>query len=220
MDNENVKALDVFEEEGNINTDVVAVTAKRRKKAQKGKKNRSSGAKQKTSTSRKHIEVKRKVSKGLGPLKASLSEEESGSESKRRKILRKEKVLPRDERNKILNSQKVMSGRVFDPWIFNQPGMVELVEFIKHQKWMHLFEKLVSLVFENEVRDLFYTIMFVKDVLSLTKMMQGIKMELNEEILRNILEIPIVGIKSVKNQQPSVEFMQTTFKVGGTYYRG
>lgn len=41
-------------------------------------------------------------------------------------------------------------------------------------------------------------------------------MELNKEILGNFFDIPIVGIKSVKNQQPFVEFMQTSFKMEGT----
>lgn len=31
-----------------------------------------------------------------------------------------------------------------------------------------------------------------------------------------ILENPIIGVRSVKNQQPSVEFMKNTSKVGGT----
>lgn len=60
-----------------------------------------------------------------------------------------------------------MLGRVFDPRIFEQPRMVELVEYVKHLGWLDLFEKQVPSVFEKGVREFIYTIKFTKDGLSL-----------------------------------------------------
>lgn len=43
-----------------------------------------------------------------------------------------EKVMSREERNEILKTQKVLSGRVFDSRIFEKTGIVELVEYVRH----------------------------------------------------------------------------------------
>lgn len=74
---------------------------------------------------------------------------------------------------------------------------------------MHLFKEPVPSVFEKEAREFFYAIKFVEDGLSLSALVQGIKIKLDEEILGMSLDIPIIGVRFVKNQQPSVEFMQT-----------
>lgn len=84
--------------------------------------------------------MKRKVFKGTSPAQVSQRAGESGSASKRREVQKKVKVFSRENRNKISKSQKVLPERIFDPKIFNQPEMVELVKFVKYQDQMHLFE--------------------------------------------------------------------------------
>lgn len=64
---------------------------------------------------------------------------------------------------------------------------------------MHLFVKPIPLGFENKVKGIFYTIKFAEDGLSLTAIMQGIKIKLNEKILGSDLYIPIVRVKLVKH---------------------
>lgn len=65
-----------------------------------------------------------------GPMKRNITEEEPGSGSKRRKVEKQERALTRKKGNEILRSQKVLTVRVFDSWIFKQPRMVELVEYV------------------------------------------------------------------------------------------
>lgn len=50
----------------------------------------------------------------------------------------------------------------------------------------------------------------------LATVIKGIKIKLDEEILGKIPNIPIIRVRSVKNQLPSVEFMQAASKVGWT----
>lgn len=52
--------------------------------------------------------------------------------SKIRKVEELGKALTKQERNGMLRSQKVLTGRVFDSRIFEQPGIVELVKYVKH----------------------------------------------------------------------------------------
>lgn len=68
----------------------------------------------------------------------------------------------------IFKTQKVLFGRIFDPKIFEKPSMVELVEYVQHQGWLHLLEEPAPMVFEREVRAFYYTIDFVDDGSSLT----------------------------------------------------
>lgn len=81
---------------------------------------------------------------------------------------------------------------------------------------MYCFEEPISSVFEKLVRECFYIIKFSKDGLSLPTLVWRIKMKLDKEILGKILNISIVSVRSMKIQQPSIEFMQTASKVGGT----
>lgn len=103
---------------------------------------------------------------------------------------------------------------MFDPRIFYQPGTVELVESLRNQEWMHSFEKPISSMFENKVRILYHQV--CRGWVESNNNGARIKMELNEEILANILDIPIVGIKSVKNHKLYLEFIQIASKVEGT----
>lgn len=51
---------------------------------------------------------------GPGPQKRKETEVEPGSGSKRRKVKEVENSVTRKERNRILRTQKVLTGRVFD----------------------------------------------------------------------------------------------------------
>lgn len=53
------------------------------------------------------------------------------------------------------------------------------------------------------------------NVLSLTGMVNRVEIFLNEEMLRKILGVHVDGIKSVKDKQPFLCFVQSTFKVSG-----
>lgn len=64
----------------------------------------------------------------------------------------------------------MLTGRVFDPKIFDQPGICEVVEFERHQDWVYLFETLVPIVHESKIKDFLFIIKFVEDDLRLTNM--------------------------------------------------
>lgn len=76
---------------------------------------------------------------GHGSKKSKVVEEELGS--KRIKVDKVEKSVTRKERNETLRSQKVLIESIFNSRIFDKPGMVELVECVKHRGWLHLLEK-------------------------------------------------------------------------------
>lgn len=61
---------------------------------------------------------------------------------------------------------------------------------------------------------------FSKDGLSLTAMVHALDIFLDELSLKEILDTPLNGIKSVKTQQPSLEFIQSTSKVGANSKAG
>lgn len=82
------KDVDVVED-WNIDTDIAAAIAKKRKEAQEG----ILWAKPKTTALKKHIAVKRKAFEGPGPLRESLEEEESGSVTKGRKCRKKRSLF-------------------------------------------------------------------------------------------------------------------------------
>lgn len=48
---------------------------------------------------------------------------------------------------------------------------------------------------------------FLKDGLSLTTQVQEKVLKLYKEILERILDIPIIGVRTVMNQQPTIEFI-------------
>lgn len=68
---------------------------------------------------------------------------------KRRKT---EKVLTRDQRISLLQNQKVMNGRVFEPTTKNSLGMHELIDAAQFQGRGHLSEWPVSFLHEWEVK--------------------------------------------------------------------
>lgn len=83
------------------------------------------------------------------------------------------KDVSREKRNKILKTQKALSGRMFNPRIYEKPSMVELVKYVRHQGWLHLLEEPTPMVFEGEVREFYYTREFSDDGFSLTTQVQG-----------------------------------------------
>lgn len=50
--------------------------------------------------------------------------------------------MSRKKRIGNLTTQKVLSWRVFDPRIYEKLEMVELVENMRHQGWLHLLDEL------------------------------------------------------------------------------
>lgn len=56
--------------------------------------------------------------------------------------------------------------------------------------------------------------------MSLYVLVQGKKMKLYKETLENILYIPIIRVRSIKNQPPLEEFMKDASKVGGASTAG
>lgn len=112
---EHIVVVEVGGREGDINVDVATTTEMMRKKVHKGRRTKSS-----------------KVKPTPPHPKENLLEEVSVSASKRRKLKKKDQVLLSEERNEILKYQKVFSGRVLNPRIFEQPRMVELVEYARH----------------------------------------------------------------------------------------
>ncbi|MCE3052083.1 hypothetical protein HAX54_051528 [Datura stramonium] len=59
--------------------------------------------------------------------------------------------LTREKRQEILKTQKVLSGRVFDPEIENMEGMTDLMEMIVYHAWRHLFTPSILEFHEKEV---------------------------------------------------------------------
>lgn len=77
-------------------------------------------------------------------------------------------------------------------------------------------EKLLKI----KLREFYYTTNFSEDGLSLTAQVQGKKIELDKEALGIILDVAIMGMRTVGKQQPSTEFMVEASKVGGTSIAG
>lgn len=80
---------------------------------------------------------------------------------------------------------------------------------------MYLFDTFVPTVYKVEVKDFFFTIEFNKDGSSLTRIVNGREILLDEVFHREIQGVPIVGIGSVQDQQPLLLFVQSLSKVSG-----
>lgn len=94
-------------------------------------------------------------------------------------------------------------------------GMVDLVEYIKCQKWLHLFTIPILDVCEEEVRDFYYILKFSDDGQKLSSMVQGVEIHLDENILGEILDVPEEGIRPIKGKDPSLEFILKVSKLTG-----
>lgn len=91
---------------------------------------------------------------------------------------------------------------MFDHSIFDQPSICVLVKFVWNQNLLHLFEMLVPVFYEQEVKDFYYTIKFSEYGLNLITMVQGIEFFLEEMILKDIFNLPIV-------QGPTISLRKT-----------
>lgn len=69
----------------------------------------------------------------------------------------------------------MLTSRVIDPTSFDQHGMHKFVKLIKHQDLIPLFETPILSINEKKVKDIFYTIRFAEDGVSLTTMVQRVK---------------------------------------------
>lgn len=66
------------------------------------------------------------------------------------------------------------------------------------------------------MRKFYYSMEFSKDGLSLTAQVQEKVLKLYKEILEKILDIPIIGVRTMMNQQPTIEFIFEASKIGVT----
>lgn len=155
--------VEVVDEENKDETDddVVVAIEKIRKGAGTVKPAKSRIGKPKKAARKKIIVVKRNkanVLEGPDPNVDSIfpTQDDTPSKgpytsSKQRKVQKKEKVLTREERIKVLRTRKVLNGWVCDLKIFDKLGMRELVEIVTFQEWIHLFELPVHVVHDKEV---------------------------------------------------------------------
>lgn len=68
---------------------------------------------------------------------------------------RSKKVLSRERRMSLLQDQKVLNGRVFEPTTKNRLCVRELVEAVDFQGWGHLFILVVHILHEWEAKDFY-----------------------------------------------------------------
>lgn len=108
--------------------------------------------------------------------------------------------LTEEERNLILKSQKVLTGRVFDSKIQYKPGMSEQIQFVQYQEWLYLFKTRVPIDYKADVKDFFFIIEFVEDISSLTGMVHEVEIFLNKVSLGEILDFFINEISSVQDK--------------------
>lgn len=71
-------------------------------------------------------------------------------------------------------------------------------------------------MYENEASKFYYIIDFSKDGISLNAQVQEKPIKLDEETLGKILDVPIVGVRTMVKQQPTTKFMINVPKMGGT----
>lgn len=60
----------------------------------------------------------------------------------------------------FFKTQKVLSGRVFDPKTYEKHCIVYLVKNVSHHGWLHLLKEPTSIVFKKEVREFDFTMDF------------------------------------------------------------
>lgn len=59
------------------------------------------------------------------------------------------KDMSRQRRFGSLKTQMVLSRRFFDPKIYEKSWLIELIEYVRNQGWLHLFEESTPIVFEH-----------------------------------------------------------------------
>jgi len=118
-------------------------------------------------------------------------------------------------RNKFLRNQKVLTGRTFDISVLKKPRILELVEMVRHQGWMHLMEGPIYKVFDEVIRELYSTLEFSKYNMNMIIVAQGKKLNIDVTSLGRILDILICGVRTISKQQTSIDFLETTSMVRG-----
>ncbi|KAG5591368.1 hypothetical protein H5410_041882 [Solanum commersonii] len=100
---------------------------------------------------------------------------------------------------------KVLGGRVLYPTIIRKPGMTSLADLVEIQSWTHLFMTKSLVMHEDQVREFYYNVKFNGDG-SLHTLVGDKRVQLNEELLGEILEVPIEGIISVAGKHCTQHF--------------
>lgn len=81
----------------------------------------------------------------------------------------------------------MLSGRVFDFGIYDEPGMSDLIQYVEHQECLNLFRTRAPMFYEDEVKDFLFTLEFAEDTSSLIGMVHGVEIFLDETKLGQIL---------------------------------
>ena len=97
---------------------------------------------------------------------------------------KEEKEVARDERITIMEHQKVLNGRAFDPDIVTELGIATMYDVVLVQEWIHLFETPPSYMHEAEVHEFFYKMELLEDG-GLTTTVKEIRMHLDKVTLWN-----------------------------------
>lgn len=93
-----------------------------------------------------------------------------------------------------------MLEKFLDPKIYGKPQIIELVKYVKNKCWLHLFDESTLTIIINKVRE--YLINFSEDGLCPTIQVQGNHIKLVEESLGKIMDIPAIGMRIVKKNNP------------------
>ncbi|KAG5620861.1 hypothetical protein H5410_006079, partial [Solanum commersonii] len=130
-----------------------------------------------------------------------------------------EKEMTREERITIMENQKVLNGRVFDPDILTKFGMSNPFDAIYIQGWNHLFESPVSYLHEPEVREFFHKMELLESG-GITTTVRDVEICLDEELLGIILGVPVERIRSIERCKPSSDFTILATKCGDVKHVG
>ncbi|KAH0645105.1 hypothetical protein KY284_032989 [Solanum tuberosum] len=107
---------------------------------------------------------------------------------------------------------KVLGGRVLYPTIIRKPVMNSLADLVEIQSWTHLFITKSLVMHEDQVREFYYNVEFNGDR-SLHALVGDKRVQLNEELLGEILEVPIEGIMSVAGKHCTLHFANECSKL-------
>ncbi|KAH0740924.1 hypothetical protein KY290_033967 [Solanum tuberosum] len=127
-----------------------------------------------------------------------------------------------DTKQDIVNNlrvQKVLGGRVLYPTIIRKPGMNSLADLVEIQLWTHLFMTKSLVMHEDQVREFYYNVEFNENG-SLHTLVGDKRVQLNEELLGEILEVHIEGIISVAGKHCAQHFANECSKLPDMHCAG
>ncbi|KAK4723831.1 hypothetical protein R3W88_026610 [Solanum pinnatisectum] len=84
--------------------------------------------------------------------------------------------------------------------------MGNLVDAVKIQSWTHLFSDHVPILQKSKVKEFYYMMMLNEDE-SLNAHIGDIQFHVNEQILGEILRVPLEGIITIVGKSPSKDFV-------------